>query len=259
MHFASLAYVNESVKLPMLYYYNNVSGTIDLLAAMTKAGVYKIIFSSTCATYGISDEIPIAETAPQNPINPYGKSKLFIEQMLIDYGISNPKFGYCILRYFNVAGSAKDGTIGECHDPETHLIPIMLQTALGQREKVFIYGNDYDTPDGTCIRDYIYVEDLVDAHIKAMSIIGQGTNKICNLGMGRGHSVMEIMDAVNLVTNSKIKFKFDERRHGDPPCLYSNPRKARLEIDWYTKYNDINEIIETAWKWIKDNPNGYKQ
>jgi UDP-glucose 4-epimerase len=225
---------------------------------MQEANVNRFVFSSTCATYGQPDQVPITETEKQSPINPYGWSKLFVERVLADYAHSQKEFGYCALRYFNVAGSSSDGTIGEDHEPETHIIPVVLQAALGVREKVCVFGEDYDTPDGTCIRDYIHVEDLVDAHIAVMTQLKAGDARFYNLGIGRGYSVKEIIDAARAVTGREIKVEMSPRRAGDPAKLYANPDKVKRELGWAAKHTDLREIIETAWKWYREHPRGYK-
>jgi UDP-glucose 4-epimerase len=257
MHFAALAYVGESVDQPLRYYENNTWGTVSLLEAMQQAGVHRFVFSSTCATYGQPDQVPITETEKQSPINPYGWSKLFVERVLADYAHSQPKFGYCALRYFNVAGSASDGSIGEDHDPETHIIPVILQAALGVRDKVSVFGDDYDTPDGTCIRDYIHVEDLVDAHIAVMQQLKAGDARIYNLGIGRGYSVKEVIDAARAVTGREFRVEIGPRRPGDPAMLYASPDKVKRELGWQARHTDLREIIETAWKWYREHPRGY--
>ena len=259
MHFAALAYVGESVTEPLRYYENNTHGSASLLLAMDEADVTRLVFSSTCATYGEPDEVPIVETCSQSPINPYGWSKLFVERMLKDYAAANPDFAYAALRYFNVAGSASDTTIGEDHDPETHLIPVVLQAALGQRKSITIFGEDYDTEDGTCIRDYIHVEDLVDAHAVVMEKLTDGDERFYNLGIGNGLSVKQIIDAAKKVTGVDFKVESGKRRPGDPPMLYANPSKIKDELGWEAKNKDVESIIETAWKWIKTHPNGYSQ
>lgn len=257
MHFAALAYVGESVDEPLLYYDNNTRGSVSLLMAMDKAGVKKLVFSSTCATYGIPDEMPIVETSRQEPINPYGWSKLFFERVLKDYAAANGDFGFIALRYFNVAGSSEDGSIGEDHEPETHLIPVILNTALGKRESITIFGEDYDTPDGTCVRDYIHVEDLVSAHVLAIEKIKPGTGEFFNLGIGRGYSVKEVVDAAKEVTGIDFKVEKGPRRPGDPPSLYANADKIRKELGFEPKHTDIKASIQTAWNWFQANPNGY--
>jgi UDP-glucose-4-epimerase GalE len=257
MHFAALTYVGESVEHPLRYYDNNTYGTLSLLSAMQQSGVERLVFSSTCATYGEPTAVPITEQEKQSPINPYGWSKLFVERILADHSRAQPQFGYCALRYFNVAGSAADGSIGEDHDPETHLIPVVLQAALGLREKVHVFGDDYDTPDGTCIRDYIHVEDLVDAHIAVMQRLAPGDTRFYNLGIGRGYSVKEVIDAARAVTGRSIQVEMAPRRAGDPPMLYASPEKARKELGWQAKITDLSAIIETAWRWLREHPRGY--
>ncbi|WP_432799501.1 UDP-glucose 4-epimerase GalE [Poriferisphaera sp. WC338] len=257
MHFAALAVVGDSVTDPISYYDNNTLGSLSLLKAINAADIKKLVFSSTCATYGEPEEVPIVETCPQSPINPYGTSKLVFEFILKDYAHANPDFAYAALRYFNVAGSAEDGTIGEDHSPESHLIPVILNTVLGKREKIIIFGTDYPTPDGTCIRDYIHVQDLISAHITVMNALQPGDNRFYNLGIGNGLSVKEIIDATKAVTGVDFKVEIGDRREGDPPALYANPTKIKSELDWSAKYTDVKPIIETAWNWFKNNPNGY--
>lgn len=257
MHFAALAYVGESVHVPLLYYDNNTAGTLSLLKAMNRTGVQRMVFSSTCATYGQPEKMPITEDLMQSPINPYGASKLFVERMLKDYAAATPAFGYAALRYFNVAGSALDGSIGEDHEPETHLIPVLLNAALGKVPKVQVFGEDYPTPDGTCIRDYIHVEDLVDAHAVVMDALKPGDQRFYNLGIGQGLSVKQVIDAARKVTGSNFKVEIGTRRAGDPPMLYANPSKIKGELGWSAKITDINVMVESAWRWFKANPNGY--
>lgn len=259
MHFAALAYVGESVDDPLRYYRNNAAHALELLHAMRLVGVQRFVFSSTCATYGEPgpEHIPITEDCPQQPINPYGWSKFFVERVLIDYCRANPDFSCAILRYFNVAGCDREGDIGEAHNPETHLIPIILQAALGQRPHVEIYGTDYPTPDGTCIRDYIHVEDLIDAHLLCMNNLAPGRRFIYNLGIGRGLSVREIIASAQRVTGRKIKVVEGPRRPGDPPSLFADPSRIQRELGWTAKVTDIDAIIESAWKWISRNPRGY--
>ncbi len=259
MHFAALAYVGESVDLPLEYYWNNTANTIGLLRAMKAAGVNRFVFSSTCATYGEpdADEIPIAETCPQAPINPYGRSKLFVERVIRDYAAANRDFAYAFLRYFNVAGADPSGEIGESHNPETHLIPIVLEAAMGKRPKVTIFGDDYATPDGTCIRDYVHVKDLIEAHMLSMERLEAGRPLVFNLGIGKGYSVREIIEAAQKVTGRSIPVEIGKRRPGDPPTLYANPAKIRKDLGWEAKFADIHEIIETAWKWHSAHPDGY--
>lgn len=256
MHFAAFALVNESVNDPSLYYQNNVVAALSLMEAMRLAGVRKFVFSSTTATYGEPDIIPIRESTPQQPINPYGFTKLVIEQALADYAHAYG-FGYAALRYFNAAGAHPDGQIGEDHDPESHLIPIVLQVALGQRERITVFGDDYPTPDGTCIRDYVHVNDLADAHLKALDRIRPGEGLCLNLGTGRGTSVREIIDACRKVTGHAIPEQIGSRREGDPAELIADATKAREVLGWSPQYTDIQSIIETAWRWHQSHPRGY--
>jgi UDP-glucose 4-epimerase len=249
--------VGESVGEPLKYYKNNVGSTICLLAAMKKHGVKNIVFSSTAATYGEPKNIPIVETDPTNPTNPYGETKLAVEKALKwsdnAYGIK-----YTALRYFNAAGAHISGKIGEDHKPESHLIPIILQAALGQREAITVFGSDYDTPDGTCVRDYIHVTYLAEAHVLAVKRLRAGGDSIiCNLGNGCGFSVREVIETARKVTGINIKEIAGARRAGDPGTLIASSEKAQSELGWKPKYNSLETIIETAWKWHKNNPNGY--
>jgi UDP-glucose-4-epimerase GalE len=279
LHFAALAYVRESVEIPLRYYDNNTAGSIALLQACDAAGtVERFVFSSTCATYGEppADLIPITETCPQHPINPYGHSKLAFEQVLTDYsavraaksgggqsGQGGRPFAAAMLRYFNVAGSARDGVIGEDHDPETHLIPIVLQAALGQRPHISVFGTDHDTPDGTCVRDYIHVEDLVDAHAVVLEALEPGgpacaAPLVYNLGLGRGISVREIIIAAKRVTGVDFEVIGAPRHPADPPVLYCDASKITRELGWSPKITDLDEIIRTAWDWMRRHPQGYR-
>ena len=257
MHFAALAYVGESMEQPLRYYHNNTAGSLALLRAVDAAAVPRLVFSSTCATYGTPAVTPITEDTPQNPINPYGRSKLFVEHALADYARARPDFAYGALRYFNVAGCAADGTLGEDHDPETHLIPVVLLSALGRRDGVTIHGDDYETPDGTCIRDYLHVEDLVEAHLAVMDALQPGDQRAYNLGIGRGYSVREVVEAARRVTGAEIPVSVGPRRPGDPPELYADPSRIQREIGWQPRYTDLDEIIRTAWAWFREHPNGY--
>jgi|SRR5450631_433301 len=252
LHFAAFAYVGESVDKPLLYYDNNTGGTLSLLRAVAQSDCRKVVFSSTCSTYGEPDQMPIHEDVPQKPINPYGVSKLFSERMLRDLRPVLPGFSCAILRYFNVAGCAADGSLGEHHDPETHLIPVILQTALGEREKVTVFGSDYPTPDGTCIRDYIHVEDLVEAHIAVMGSLAPGEERIYNLGIGRGHSVQEVVTAARAVVGRPFNVEVGPRRPGDPPTLFSDPSKILRELGWKAQRTDLAQTIETAWRWFRE-------
>ncbi|GIW99560.1 MAG: UDP-glucose 4-epimerase GalE [Pirellulaceae bacterium] len=256
MHFAAFALVGESVAHPAMYYQNNVTATLELLEAMREVGVWRIVFSSTTATYGQPDKVPIPETTPQLPINPYGFTKLVIEHALADYARAYG-FGAAALRYFNAAGASPDGDIGEDHDPETHLIPIVLQTALGQRSCIGVFGDDYPTPDGTCIRDYVHVDDLADAHLKALGHLRPGTNLQLNLGTGHGHSVLEVIEACRRVTGHPIPTQVEARRPGDPAKLVADSSLARRILHWEPRYTDIEEIVATAWNWHRHHPRGY--
>jgi len=258
MHFAALAYVGESMADPLSYYENNTAGTIRLLQAMKAAGCKRMVFSSTCATYGEPQTTPIVETAPQEPINPYGWSKWCVERVLKDYAASDPEFAFVSLRYFNVAGAAADGSLGEEHDPETHLIPLLLLAALGRREPAMVFGTDYPTPDGTCIRDYIHVEDLCDAHILAMDALAPGDRRFYNLGIGRGYSVREVVEAARRVTGMEVPVRFGDRRPGDPAVLFADAQKIRRELGWKPRYTELDPIIATAWGWFKNHPRGYE-
>ncbi len=256
MHFAAFALVNESVNDPALYYRNNVIDAVELLDAMREADVKKIVFSSTTATYGEPEKVPIPETTPQNPINPYGFTKMVFEHALADYAAAYG-LGYAALRYFNAAGARPDGSIGEDHEPETHLIPIVLQVALGQRDAITIYGDDYATADGTCVRDYIHVDDLGAAHLLALEKIELGKGICVNLGTGRGTSVREIVEACREVTGHAIPEKMGPRRAGDPSELIADARLAKEKLGWQPKYLDVKSIVQTAWKWHQSHPTGY--
>ncbi|MEI9941272.1 MAG: UDP-glucose 4-epimerase GalE [Pseudomonadota bacterium] len=258
MHFAALAYVGESTEEPLRYYDNNTGGTLSLLQAMAGAGVRRIVFSSTCATYGEPASMPIAEETVQQPINPYGWSKLFCERLLFDYAAANPEFSFAALRYFNVAGCSADGSLGEDHQPETHLIPVILQAALGKREKIWIFGDDYPTRDGTCIRDYIHVEDLVEAHVRVAEALAPGKQLVYNLGIGRGYSVKEIIDATRAVVGRDFRVEVGPRRAGDPPELYADASKIQRELGWSASRTDVHAVIESAWRWFAAHPNGYR-
>lgn len=256
MHFAAFALVGESVSDPALYYGNNLLGTFHLLEAMRGAGVQKLVFSSTTATYGSPAKMPIAETTPQEPINPYGFSKLAVERMLDDYSHAYG-LSFAALRYFNAAGASADGTIGEDHTPESHLIPIVLQVALGQRQNITIFGDDYPTADGTCVRDYVHVEDLADAHLSALERLGSAKRLKLNLGTGRGYSVQEVIQACRQITGHPIPAISGPRRPGDPPELVADSTLARQTLSWQPKYMTIESIVETAWRWHQRHPKGY--
>jgi UDP-glucose 4-epimerase len=261
MHFAALAQVGESVAEPLRYYRNNTASALTLIEEALHAGVERFIFSSTCATYGEPgpEFIPIPETCPQSPINPYGRSKLHVEHMLRDASAAaGGRFAFAALRYFNVAGSDPDGLIGEDHDPETHLIPVIIQAALGRREAITIFGEDYDTPDGTCVRDYVHVADLVDAHVAVMRALEPGDARAYNLGIGKGYSVREVIESVRRVTGVDFEVRSGQRRPGDPPTLFADPTKIRTELGWQARFQSLDEIVETAWRWFKAHPEGYR-
>jgi UDP-glucose 4-epimerase len=251
MHFAAFAYVGESVSNPKKYYINNVQNTITLLNAMIECKVDKFIFSSSCAVFGEPKELPITEETPKAPINPYGKTKLMVENILEDYSTA---YGlkYIALRYFNAAGADPDIEVGEDHTPETHLIPLVLDAAIGKRPEITVFGDDYNTPDGTCVRDYIHVNDLADAHIKAYEyLINGGESDAFNLGNGIGYSINDIIETSRKVTGKEITVKQGERRPGDPPSLYSSSAKIKRLLNWEPKFNNIDQIISTAWEWHK--------
>ncbi|MGD2181339.1 UDP-glucose 4-epimerase GalE [Lusitaniella coriacea] len=249
MHFAAYAYVGESVQTPDKYYRNNVVGTLTLLEAMLAAGLNKFVFSSTCATYGVPKTIPIPEDHPQNPINPYGMSKLMVEHILSDFDRAYD-FRSVRFRYFNAAGADPTGQLGEDHNPETHLIPLTLFTALGRRESISIFGTDYPTPDGTCIRDYIHVSDLATAHVLGLEYLLQGgKTEVFNLGNGSGFSVKEVIETAREVTGEEIKAVEQERRPGDPPMLVGSAEKARKILNWNPEYPNVREILAHAWQW----------
>ena len=249
MHFAALAYVGESVEQPALYYRNNVGGTLELLEAMRRAGVKLLVFSSTCSTYGVPERMPITEDLPQQPINPYGMSKLVVERVLRDY---EPAYGLrsVALRYFNAAGCDPDGEVGEEHDPETHLIPRVLMAADGMLPHVDVFGTDYPTPDGTCLRDYIHVADLADGHVRALSYLQRGgASTAINLGTGRAFSVREVIAAAERVTGRRIPVHEGPRRAGDPPVLVADATRARLVLGFAPGFTEIEPIVATAWRW----------
>jgi len=251
MHFAAFTYVGESVEDPQKYYLNNLRNTLNLLQVMNEFEVRKLVFSSTCATYGNPQKIPLTEDHPQNPINPYGQGKLMVEKVLKDYS-SAYGLRYVSLRYFNAAGADPEGEVGERHEPETHLIPLILDAARGKREDIKIFGTDYPTTDGTCIRDYIHVTDLADAHIKALKYLEDGgESEVFNLGNGNGFSVREVIEEARKVTGKEIKATETERRPGDPPVLVGSSEKARKILKWQPKYDDLTKIISTAWEWHK--------
>lgn len=249
LHFAAFSYVGESMRSPATYYRNNVVGTLNLLDAMREAGVDQLVFSSTCATFGLPQKEKIDEIHPQAPINPYGASKLMIERILRDYDAA---YGLrsISLRYFNAAGADLDGEIGEAHDPETHLIPLALQTALGVRTAVDVYGTDFATPDGTCVRDYVHVVDLAQAHVLALQALERGAaTTTYNLGSDHGSSVREVIETCERVTELKIVSNPVGRREGDPPVLVADSQRARAELGWRPNYDRLEEIVASAWRW----------
>ena len=256
MHFAAFLNVGESVQQPLKYWDNNVVRTLNLLNCMQAHDVKRFIFSSTCAVYGEPDDLPIVEDLPKNPINPYGHTKLAVEWML-QHSAEAWGLGSVALRYFNAAGAARDGSLGEDHQPEVHLIPIVLQVALGQRESIKVFGTDYPTPDGSCIRDYIHVEDLAEAHLLAVENCPAAQAEAFNVGTGNGQSVLEIIQAARSVTGHSIPAIETDRRPGDPPALYANPDKIRQRFGWEPRYREVQEVIETAWKWHQAHPHGF--
>jgi UDP-arabinose 4-epimerase len=259
MHFAAFAYVGESGTDPALYYNNNVRGTLALLDGMLAAGAKQIVFSSTCATYGLPDTVPIVETMPQRPVNAYGETKLTIERALYWYGVA---YGLrsVALRYFNAAGCDRDGEVGEEHDPETHLIPLVLRAALGSGPPVSIFGTDYPTPDGTAVRDYIHVEDLASAHVRALDYLASGgADAAVNLATGRGYSVREVIAAVGEAVGSAVPYRETPRRPGDPPALVADPSLAAKVLGWRAECSDLPTIIRTALAWERRQHNAPRQ
>jgi len=257
MHFAARCYVGESVTDPSIYYRENVINAWNLLEAMREADCRELVFSSTCATYGVPVALPLTEENPQVPVNPYGRTKLHMEHMMEDYANA---YGlrYAALRYFNAAGAARAGDLGEDHDPETHLIPLLLQVALGQRDEIAIFGDDYPTPDGTCVRDYIHIVDLADAHLRALARIQSGTQILaCNLGTGDGYSVREVIDAARKVTGHPIPERMAERRAGDPPELVSGGTRAFDLLGWRPQHSELEDILADAWRFHRAHPRGY--
>jgi UDP-glucose-4-epimerase GalE len=256
VHFAAYAYVGESVEQPAKYYQNNLVNTLHLLDAMRRLRIDRIVFSSTCATYGVPEKVPITEDEKQKPINPYGNTKLAVEHALADYAAAY-NWGFAALRYFNAAGASPAGDIGEDHDPETHLIPLVLQAVMGQRPAITVFGDDYPTPDGTCIRDYIHVDDLAEAHLLALENLTPGRRMHYNLGTGQGYSVREVIRLAEEVTGKPVPVKQGPRRAGDPPILVASADKVRRELGWTPRYPDLRAILETAWNWHRRHPKGY--
>ncbi len=258
MHFAAHAYIDESIKFPTKYYYNNVIGSINLLEVMVMSNVKFIIFSSTCATYGVPEKIPIIESNTQKPINPYGTSKLVVEQILKNYDKVR-SIRSVVLRYFNAAGADLENEIGEWHEPEPHLIPKIINVALGNKKTIRIYGNDYNTPDGTCIRDYVHVKDLATAHVLSLKyLLKEKKSEIFNLGTGNGNSVYEIIEKTNKLTETIINARISQRRKGDPDVLVANAEKAKLILGWEPKYSSIDIILKTAIDWYKNGRKNYE-
>ena len=257
MHFAAATCVGESVEDPEYHYRNNIAGTLSLLTAMKSCGVRRLLFSSTCATYGANPKPPMNEDAAQVPCSPYARTKLAVEWMIGDFAHAYD-LGYTILRYFNAAGASPDGLHGEDHDPENHLIPLVLQVALGQRAHLQVFGNDYPTPDGTCIRDYVHVDDLARAHSLAIEATAVDTRQVFNVGTGQGSSVLEIIRACEEVVGQPIPCQISPRRPGDPPALVADPSKLRQCLGWQPAYTDITKTVETAWKWHRSHSHGYR-
>jgi UDP-glucose-4-epimerase GalE len=256
VHFAASALVGESVQQPAKYWHNNVVNTLNLLDCVRRHRIQRFVFSSTCATYGMPQTMPITEDTPQQPINPYGQSKLTVERILADYA---PAYGigFAALRYFNAAGAAPDGSIGEDHTPESHLIPLVLLAILGKRSHIEIFGTDYPTPDGTCIRDYIHVDDLAEAHLLALEKLQPGQAMHYNLGIGHGYSVREVIRVAEEITGKLVPTKEGPRRAGDPPVLIASSTKVQTELGWKPRYTELRPIVETAWKWHQAHPKGY--
>jgi UDP-glucose 4-epimerase len=257
MHFAAYAYVGESVTDPLKYYFNNVVAPLHLLRTMLAKKVTKFVFSSTCATYGVPEKMPMTENLHQAPINPYGQTKLDIENALKAVALAHG-LSFAAFRYFNAAGASEDGTIGEDHNPETHLIPLAIDAATGKRSALKVFGTDYPTPDGTCLRDYVHVDDLSRAHIAVFDKLAKpGAGYFYNLGTGRPTSVLEVIRAVEKITGKKVPYTLTERRAGDPPALYADSTKAKAELGWTVKFPSIESIVATAWKWHSAHPNGF--
>ncbi len=257
MHFAAFIEVGESVQAPLKYYHNNFCNARNLLAAMQDAGVKRFVFSSTAAVYGTPEKTPITEDMPTKPINPYGDSKLAVERML-HFQCRTGMLRYAALRYFNACGAGEEATLGEDHRPESHLIPLIIQAATGKRQNIRIFGTDYPTPDGTCIRDYIHVEDLCKAHILALEKLAEQTELVYNLGNGTGYSVREVIDCVKRVSGRRFSVVETDRREGDPPVLTADATKVRQELGWKTDFARLERIVESAWAWHLNHPNGYE-
>jgi UDP-glucose 4-epimerase len=257
VHFAAFSFVGESVREPAKYYQNNLVNTLNLMECARRHRIARFVLSSTCATYGAPEQMPITEDTPQAPINPYGTTKLAIERALGDYAHAYA-MGYAALRYFNAAGASPDGTIGEDHDPETHLIPLVVLAATGKRPHIEVFGTDYPTPDGTCIRDYIHVDDLAEAHLLALEKMGPGSELRFNLGIGQGYSVREVIRTVEAVTGKPVPVKEGPRRAGDPAVLVASSEKVQRELGWRPRFTDLRAIVETAWNWHRTHPRGFR-
>ena len=257
MHFAAATNVGESVENPEYHYSNNISGTLSLLNAMRKAGVKRMLFSSTCATYGMAGNSAMDEKTPQSPHSPYARTKLAVEWMIRDFADAYG-LGFTLLRYFNAAGASPDGEFGEYHRPELHLIPIVLEVPLGQRDRIKVFGDHYPTPDGTCIRDYIHIDDLASAHLLAIENTRSDTAEVYNIGTGKGYSVLEIITACKRVTGQDIAIEITVPRPGDPPILVADPTKLQTQLGWKPCYTSIDEIVSTAWQWHQKHPHGYE-
>ncbi len=256
MHFAAFIEVGESVRDPLKFYENNVCNSIKLLRAMQRHDVRRFVFSSTCATYGLPERMPITEETPQTPESPYARAKLAVEWALADSAVAW-NLGFVALRYFNAAGAAADGTLGEDHKPESHLIPIVLQVALGKRENLKIFGTDYDTRDGTCVRDYVHVEDLAAAHVRALEVVRPGDQRYYNAGTGRGSTVRELVEIAREITGHPIPAVEVERRPGDVPTLCADAGKIQRELGWKPKYEGLRDIVASAWAWHSSHPEGF--
>ena len=257
MHFAAATNVGESVTNPEYHYRNNIGGTLSLLNAMREAGVKRMLFSSTSSLYGLSEQVPMSEETSQDPINPYARSKMAVEWMIRDFAHAYG-LGFTLLRYFNACGAEPSGDFGEYHHPETHIIPLILRVPLGQAQDIKVFGGDYPTPDGTCIRDYVHIRDLAKAHLMAIEVTTETTDALYNIGIGKGYSVLEVIKACEEVIGQGIPYEIVGRRAGDPTILLSDPTKLKTQLGWEPEYMELKEIIATAWAWHKANPNGYK-
>jgi len=256
MHFAAFIEVGESVEEPLRYYRNNFSCTQNLLSAMEAVGVRKFVFSSTAAVYGIPKDVPITEDSPTEPINPYGQTKLAVEKMC-HYQSRAGKLAYASLRYFNACGAGNDAALGEDHKPESHLIPLTIQAAMGKRSEIKIYGTDYETPDGTCVRDYIHIDDLCRAHLLALDKLKNSRELVCNLGNERGHSVREVIETVKKISGKDFRVVEIDRRAGDPPALTADATRAKDELGWKIEKPELEEMVSTAWRWHSEHREGY--